>query len=531
MSEQVWYRSLYWRIGIGFVVLLATLLAVQGLAFLWLTGRMAELWPGRSPAEFAQVLAADASTALAESPDLDLNAYLNERYSSAYRAFVVVMRDGAFVRSARVAPPPLLGRAARTRLFSEANPDATGLGRRGRGGRGDGGRGAEPGDPEISARDPEARGRDGSGNPSAAGGRGGRGGRGLGGLGAGTAFAPVVVAGETVGMAAVPVDPVPLSLALRDFGPLLAAVAFGLLAVGTTVAALLVFGPARRRLGVLQEAARAIGEGRSAVRAPVSGGDEVASLAQTFNEMAAGLEERSQALAEADRTRRQLLADVSHELMTPLSAIRGYVETLGMADVELDDAARSRSLQVIGEESERLEHIIGDLLDLARLEGGGGTLKIEAITVDHLLERVRRRHERLLAEKNIVLETDRDAAVETIRGDQNRLEQAVQNLVANAIRHTPEGGRVSVTVDRADDDVRVVVEDTGTGIPDEHLSHVFDRFYKVDGSRTGTETPSGSGLGLSIVQAIVMRHGGRVTASNVESGGARFEMTVPQAAA
>src|SRR6185503_8415369 len=111
-----------------------------------------------------------------------------------------------------------------------------------------------------------------------------------------------------------------------------------------------------------------------------------------------------------------------------------------------------------------------------------------------------------------------------IAADPNRLEQALQNLVANAIRHTPQGGTVTIRATASGDSVKIVVEDTGRGIPAEHLARVFDRFYKADESRTGTDTPSGSGLGLSIVRAIVTRHGGTVTASNAVGGGALFEI-------
>jgi len=112
-------------------------------------------------------------------------------------------------------------------------------------------------------------------------------------------------------------------------------------------------------------------------------------------------------------------------------------------------------------------------------------------------------------------------------GDPNRLEQALQNLAANAVRHTPHGGRVTLKAEPADAGVRLIVEDSGSGIPPDHLPRIFDRFYKVDFSRTGTPVPSGSGLGLSIVQAIVARHGGTISASNAEGGGARFEIVLP----
>lgn len=492
MSDVAWYRSLYWRIAFGFVALVAALLAAQGLVFLWMTGRMADIFPSRTPAQYASAIADDVSVALVERPGVDLRAYVNDVYSSRYRGYVVVLADGSTIVSERVPPPPQLSRSARARLFTEHGDERARQYGGGRGGRGYRG-GGPPGDDMFG----------------------------------GAEYARVLVDGEVVGMVAVPRGAPPMSLAVRALGPTLAAVALVLLVAGTAVAALVIFRPAGERLRQLQHAARAIGEGQIGVRAPVRGGDEVTALSLAFNDMAGQLEQRTAALEAADRTRRQLLADVSHELMTPLAAIRGYVETLQMAEVPIDDGTRARYLRIVNDESERLEHIIGDLLELARLEGGGGALRDEEVAVAHLLERIHHRHEPILAEQRIELVMATDPRLATIRGDRNRLEQALQNLVANAIRHTPAGGRVSVHVGLDADDVVIAVEDTGPGIPDEHLSRIFDRFYKVDESRTGTAVPSGSGLGLSIVQAIVARHGGSVRASNVPGGGARFEMRIP----
>lgn len=511
MPEVVWYRSLYWRIAIGFVVLLATLLVAQGAVFLWMTGRMDDVFPSRTPAQFASSLASDVGAALAEQPDLDVTAFLNSEYSSPYRGYVVALSDGRVIESQRVPPPAQLVRAARSRLMVERGEARDGPGFR-PGGRGEPrGRG-------------DSRGR---GEPRGWGGRGFRDGGGFDDSFGGIEFARVLHDSAVVGMVAVPRGAPPMELAVRALGPMLGAVAFALLAVGTAVAALLIFRPTRRRLSQLQTAARAIGAGQSSVRAPTGGGDEVTSLSNAFNDMAGQLEQRTAALEAADRTRRQLLADVSHELMTPLAAIRGYVETLQMTDARIDAAARERYLGIVNDESERLEHIIGDLLELARLEGGGGALRIEPVPIANLMERVRHRHEHALAERQVSLVTTQQPAVDTVPGDRNRLEQALQNLVANAIRHTPPGGHVSVEAVRSGDDVVISVEDTGTGIPEEHLARVFDRFYKVDEARASTEVPSGSGLGLSIVQAIVARHGGSVHASNVSGGGARFEVRIP----
>jgi signal transduction histidine kinase len=340
-------------------------------------------------------------------------------------------------------------------------------------------------------------------------------------------FAPVVLNDATFAMVAVPTEAPPLSAALRNLGPTLGIVATGLLIAGSAVGALLIFRPTSRRLRTLQNAAQQIGAGELTARAPESGGDEVSMLAHAFNEMAGGLEERTKALVAVNESRRQLLADVSHELMTPLAAIRGYVETMTMADVKLDDPTRQRYLGIVADETERLEHIIGDLLDLARVEGGGASWKREPVSVAALFERVMHRHEPLIKRRGVAIATHVAPDVTDVTGDPNRLEQVLQNLAANAVRHTPEGGQVTLTAVRVDGGTRLAVEDTGPGIPPEHLPHIFDRFYKVDVSRTGTVIPSGSGLGLSIVQAIVQRHGGSITASNAVFGGARFEIVLP----
>lgn len=149
--------------------------------------------------------------------------------------------------------------------------------------------------------------------------------------------------------------------------------------------------------------------------------------------------------------------------------------------------------------------------------------------VDDLFRRVADRHGPQLRDRGVTLTATTAAGTPLIYGDPDRLEQALQNVAANAIRHTPAGGRVTLRAEPDGDRVRITISDTGPGIPPEHLSHVFDRFYKVDASRSGTRVPSGSGLGLSIVRAIVLRHGGEVQASNGPDGGAIFTFILPAA--
>jgi signal transduction histidine kinase len=316
-------------------------------------------------------------------------------------------------------------------------------------------------------------------------------------------------------------------VAIRELGPTLTWAGLALLSVGAATAALLIFRPAHRRLRMLEQAARALGEGQTEVRAVEAGGDEVSALAGAFNRMADDLSTRATALAQSDRARRQLLADVSHELMTPLAAIRGYTETLAMPELTLDGDARQKYLGIIGDETHKLEDLIGDLLDLARLEGGGGTLTIEDVPVRELFRRISDRHGTAIRDHRISLDVDVKPPTLTVRADGQRLEQALQNLAANALRHTPEGGRVILSADASSEGTRLVVRDSGPGIAPEHVPHIFERFYKADPARSASAA-SGSGLGLSIVQAIVQRHGGTVTASNAPDGGAVFEIRIPR---
>ncbi len=362
--------------------------------------------------------------------------------------------------------------------------------------------------------------RPGSDGRAAAGTGGGRWG-GTGPLRRGGPWSPILVNDQVVGdVVANPKSP------WEQLGFPLVIVGFTLVAAGTTSAALLIFGPVRRRLGSLEEAARRVGGGDLSARAREDGGDEVAEVAKTFNQMTADLTARAVQLRHSDRQRRLLLADVSHELMTPLTAMRGYLETLSMNGLTLDAETRARYLGIIGDETHRMEHIVGDLLDLARLEGGRETLEKQDVPVEALFGRVLARHEREANQKSVELTAAVAPGAEIVSGDPLRLEQALQNLAANALRHTSPGGRITLAAELHDGEVVMTVCDTGTGIALEHLPHVFDRFYKAEPSRAGAGA-GGSGLGLSIVKAIVERHGGSVSVTSTPGEGSEFTIRLP----
>lgn len=490
-----WYRSLYWRIAVGLFAFLALMLASEAALFLWMTDRIAGSMPAREPRRLAVLVASDVAAALAANPALPLEDYLHDQYGHVFQTFLVILRDGRVGSNHDDVPEALL-EAVRT--DADLREFAPRLRRFGRGGRGAPPRDAT--DAPGAAAAPFRRG------PALQG-----------------EFATIVVAGMPVGRVAVLDRPPPFMRIVRELGPAMALMAGGVLVVGTTLIALVVFGPARRRLKDVQAATDRLGAGDLSARAPEGGGDEVAAVAKSFNRMGDELASRARALDASDRARRQLLADVSHELMTPLTAMRGYIETLAMPDLELDSPTRDRYLRVVTDETHRLERIIGDLLDLARLEGGGGTaMRREPVNVATLFERVAARHERELGDRAIRLVQRVEPGAERVTGDPDRLEQALQNLAANALRHTPDAGEIRLVATAPGDRIRLTVHDTGPGITPDHLPLIFDRFYKGDASRRAA---GGSGLGLSIVKAIVERHDGTISARN--DSGAVFDILLP----
>jgi signal transduction histidine kinase len=271
----------------------------------------------------------------------------------------------------------------------------------------------------------------------------------------------------------------------------------------------------------LEHAAVQFGAGQLNTRAPAQGRDEIARVAAAFNHMAADLEERTEALQTSDQLRRQMLADISHELRTPLTTMRGYLDTLDMPEIVLDEGKRRRYVETARRETIRLERIVADLLDLARFENGVAAIEPRVIAIERVLTGVANRFERDAAAAQVTIRTGVDPSVDQIVADPDRLDQALSNLVANALRHTPPQGTIELEARASADTCQITVTDSGGGIAPEHVAHVFERFYKVDSSRTsGT---AGSGLGLSIAKAIVERHGGTIA---VESRPGRTAFTI-----
>jgi len=220
-----------------------------------------------------------------------------------------------------------------------------------------------------------------------------------------------------------------------------------------------------------------------------------------------------------------LPAGVSHDLKTPLTSMRGYVETLRIPDIALSQEQRGQYLDTIERETRRLERIVQDLLDIARIENDAIALDQRYFDTWRLFQHVVERHQAGADARRVRLATLVHDEADQLFGDPDRLEQVVDNLVANAIRHTAYRGHVELRAQLSSTGAEIAVSDDGEGIAVEHLRHIFDRFYKVDEARASGA--SGSGLGLSIARAIVERHGGTIAVES-RRGRTVFTVRLPQ---
>jgi signal transduction histidine kinase len=287
--------------------------------------------------------------------------------------------------------------------------------------------------------------------------------------------------------------------------------------VGIAVAGALAWYLTRRitkPVEALSAAANEIAEGRYDVEVPrVTSRDEIGHLAARFSEMA-------DRLHEAEELERNFLMTVSHELRTPLTAIRGHVEALREGVAE-DEAARNESLGVIAAEAARLERLVGDVLDLAKLDTRRFTLRREEVDMGRLLERAyttfaEEARRRGIDYRQVI------GARPVIVADGDRVLQIISNLLSNAFRWTPDGGRVELALDQADSTISVAVEDSGPGISKDDAERIFRPFWTRDGL--------GTGLGLAIARELAAAHGGQILLDSAPGRGTRFELVLPAVA-
>ena len=262
----------------------------------------------------------------------------------------------------------------------------------------------------------------------------------------------------------------------------------------------------------VRDASARLARGELSVRAPESGPAEVAELAASFNEMAAGLEQLFDA-------RRELVAWASHDLRTPLANMQAMLEALEDGLVEPDS-----TLPVLREQVEHLSTLVDDLFELARIDAGALTLELRDAELEPVVEACLRGVEADARRRGVDLDASVPKDVRA-RFAPEKVERVLFNLITNALRHTPSDGSVAVRVEQLGREVQVSVEDTGEGLDEEARQRMFDRFWRGDPARS----VRGAGLGLAIARGIVEAHGGRIWAESPPDGGARVSFTLPGA--
>jgi signal transduction histidine kinase len=279
------------------------------------------------------------------------------------------------------------------------------------------------------------------------------------------------------------------------------------------------------RIQQVQEAARQVATGKMNTRLPVSGRDEMAQLAGSFNEMVAQLEAADQKKRELDVLRRDLIAWVGHDLRTPLTSIRAIVEALADGLVE-DEAQRVRYLRTAQADIRALSNLIDDLFEMAQMDAGGLRLEKVDVSIADLVSDTLEQFSMQAQQAGVHLEGSADPGANPVSIDVQRIGRVLANLVSNAIRHTPSGGTVTINAVCQEHNLNVSVQDTGEGIRLEDQPHVFDRFYRGEKSRS--RVTGGAGLGLAIAKGIVELHGGEIGVNSQPGVGTEVWFRLPQ---
>ncbi len=267
----------------------------------------------------------------------------------------------------------------------------------------------------------------------------------------------------------------------------------------------------------MSAAARSFGAGDFSTRVPVTSRDEVGQLAVSFNNMA-------DSLTNSEGMRRSFIANVSHELKTPMTTIAGFID--GILDGTIPEEEQGKYLHIVSDEVKRLSRLVKSMLDLSRIDSGEMEIHPKHFDITGTIVTILLTFEQRIDEKHIEIKGLEEACPQTVYGDPDLLHQVVYNLVENAVKFTNTGGSITPRVIDGIDRTTVVIENTGPGIAPEDLPMVFDRFYKGDKSRSRDK--NGMGLGLYLVRTILKLHGGDITVSSVQGEFCRFEFTIPK---
>lgn len=266
----------------------------------------------------------------------------------------------------------------------------------------------------------------------------------------------------------------------------------------------------------MSAAARRFGQGDFDVRVAVTGDDEVAELAVAFNNMA-------ESLARTEEMRRSFIANVSHDLKTPMTIISGFID--GILDGTIPPEESAKYLHLVSDEVRRLSRLVTTLLDLAKLESDEVEFKTGPFDLCETIRQVLISFEKVIGERGLSLDLSLDCDEITARGDPDAIYRVIYNIIDNAIKFTPQGGEITVTMEKREKMAVCMIKNTGDGIPKDELPKLFYRFYKSDQSRSLDRR--GSGLGLYIAKSIIDRHGGTITAESEPGKYAAFIFTLP----
>jgi len=280
------------------------------------------------------------------------------------------------------------------------------------------------------------------------------------------------------------------------------------------------------RINLLKEAAQKLAEGELQTRVPVSGRDEVSELAATFNQMAEQLQTADEKQRELENLRNDLIAWVGHDLQTPLASMRAILEALSDGVVE-DPEMVKRYLLTAQRDVMSLSALIDDLFQMSQLDAGGFPLNRARVSLSDLISDTLESFSHLALQHEVKLEGQVASNVDPVFMDTQAIGRVFNNLISNALRHTPPGGEIKVEARRNGAGVEVTVSDTGEGIRSQDIPHIFERFYRGDASRSRNRGTSGAGLGLAIARGIVQAHGGDIQVESHVGQGTRFVFHLP----
>ena len=301
----------------------------------------------------------------------------------------------------------------------------------------------------------------------------------------------------------------------------------------TLLVGLMAFWFITRYLNQIIKTVKLFKEGHLEQRIPIKSSGELKTLAVTFNEMAEEILNSIEKIKTAEDLRRELVANVSHDLRTPLSVIHGYVETMLMKANTLTDEQQKQYLETILISTERLKKLVGDLFELSKLEAQEVTPKKEPFFITELVQDVSQKHKLIAEEKNLTIVPVVDNNVPMVHADISLIERVLQNLMDNAIKFSKDGGIITIETHNFGNDVEVKVTDNGQGIPETDIPLVFDRYFNLSKS-TGKQatgkratSQSSSGLGLAIVKKILEIHNASIHLTSKLNKGSAFSFRLP----